>query len=613
MFIGTRTEVPVDSTEARPASVPNILRYRLSQADAPPPDPCRKIRAPAALAPSPRQVLHCRKSKCTWTSNYLRVRWRSDRKNGRSRTVSELIIIAKGVSSEAVACGWLERRCVVAAARRQPAVSWWSQGAVAGSQGLLYHSGEFLLPQPVFEAWTGSRRWGTLQHAPAASTGLGRPRQAAMDLESRQKAADMDFLGKLRMSIVEALCALVHFHVANRDAIREPSINMGSRSLHRPSPIPRQLPSSKPQTFKVFYCVVLVRRCSAQAIDMPRPKHQEDLKATDTYAAWTCSSAAQVRLVRLQHYYQQITCSHTMYTSIGASEPEPPSQVGRSVVCPPVAANNAVKRAGQEEASERAERWMDAARQAKGTERKGRKHKQRRTSWHFHCTASLVAWHRGRQAAQLGGCSAGVWRLAGADLTTVMKIRHRDHNNWQKYLADLHMDGMTGAVPVPVPVPVPVSAQAQAQPPSDSHHETRDGGQAKRKHDDKLLASSPRNKRAKNQHDTCSHVATFCHLPPELHHLVFDQVELIEDLVCLGLTSRYFWAFARKRLLTYYFLLLGRWAGESIACAGWCVEVDDYPPGLLSPEEEDRFLFETTNRLMNRTGYITSTSLTIAT
>ncbi len=80
---------------------------------------------------------------------------------------------------------------------------------------------------------------------------------------------------------------------------------------------------------------------------------------------------------------------------------------------------------------------------------------------------------------------------------------------------------------------------------------------------------------------------TFSDLPPEIHHLVFDCIEFIEDTICFGLTSRYFWTIARDHIHTYYMSFLGRWAGENIICVGGLVEPDDHPPGLFSVEELD--------------------------
>ncbi len=80
---------------------------------------------------------------------------------------------------------------------------------------------------------------------------------------------------------------------------------------------------------------------------------------------------------------------------------------------------------------------------------------------------------------------------------------------------------------------------------------------------------------------------TISDLPPEIHHLVFDSIESIEDTICLGLTSQYFWTFARDHIHAYYMSFQGQWAGKNIVCVGEGIEPDDYPEGLFSVEELD--------------------------
>lgn len=55
--------------------------------------------------------------------------------------------------------------------------------------------------------------------------------------------------------------------------------------------------------------------------------------------------------------------------------------------------------------------------------------------------------------------------------------------------------------------------------------------------------------------------------------------------MCLCLTSRYFWTFAREFIRNYHRSYLGRWAGENIVCVGEGAEPGDFPPGLFSVEE----------------------------
>jgi hypothetical protein len=55
----------------------------------------------------------------------------------------------------------------------------------------------------------------------------------------------------------------------------------------------------------------------------------------------------------------------------------------------------------------------------------------------------------------------------------------------------------------------------------------------------------------------------FANLPPELHHCIFEALDS-EDVLRLGLTSRYFWVFGRKHIHQRFLSTLGRWAGEEL-------------------------------------------------
>lgn len=118
----------------------------------------------------------------------------------------------------------------------------------------------------------------------------------------------------------------------------------------------------------------------------------------------------------------------------------------------------------------------------------------------------------------------------------------------------------------------------------DSLQETGGDGQVKRKADAEGAPGSLRHhKRAKTQGG--KDALAFSDLPPEVHRLVFDHIEFIEDAVCLGLASRYLWALARDHVHAYYMSFLGQWAGENIVCVGEDVQPGDYPRGLFSAEE----------------------------
>ncbi|KAI0854873.1 hypothetical protein F4860DRAFT_498068 [Xylaria cubensis] len=80
---------------------------------------------------------------------------------------------------------------------------------------------------------------------------------------------------------------------------------------------------------------------------------------------------------------------------------------------------------------------------------------------------------------------------------------------------------------------------------------------------------------------------TFSNLPTEIHCLVFDHIEYIEDTICLGFTNKYFLILAQRYLDDYYMSFFGTWSGENIVCVGDDVEPDDYPARLFSTEELD--------------------------
>ncbi len=69
---------------------------------------------------------------------------------------------------------------------------------------------------------------------------------------------------------------------------------------------------------------------------------------------------------------------------------------------------------------------------------------------------------------------------------------------------------------------------------------------AKHRSAGEVLADAPQHRRAKTQgsetSDTGGQPIEFSALPTEIHRLIFAHIELVEDVVCLGLTSRYFWA-----------------------------------------------------------------------
>jgi hypothetical protein len=84
-----------------------------------------------------------------------------------------------------------------------------------------------------------------------------------------------------------------------------------------------------------------------------------------------------------------------------------------------------------------------------------------------------------------------------------------------------------------------------------------------------------------------SYTSIFPSIPVEVHRLIFSYIEFIDDVICLSLTSEYFWSIGREYIHDHYASLLGLWAGENIVCVGEEIEPGDFPPGLFTMEEEN--------------------------
>ncbi|KAI3335359.1 hypothetical protein F4824DRAFT_500976 [Ustulina deusta] len=80
---------------------------------------------------------------------------------------------------------------------------------------------------------------------------------------------------------------------------------------------------------------------------------------------------------------------------------------------------------------------------------------------------------------------------------------------------------------------------------------------------------------------------TFPNLPTEIHCLVFDYIECIEDVICLGLANEYCWTLAQHHLDNYYMSFLGTWSGKNIVYVRDNVGPNDYPAHLFSAKELD--------------------------
>ncbi|KAL7925978.1 hypothetical protein ACQKWADRAFT_281440 [Trichoderma austrokoningii] len=193
--------------------------------------------------------------------------------------------------------------------------------------------------------------------------------------------------------------------------------------------------------------------------------------------------------------------------------------------------------------------------------------------------------------------------------------RARKTISWHGKLGEILFDGsvshLVDLLTAPVLPEIPASESwpgpsTPAQPQNDDNVAAGDAlpeigaeSRAKCKAVSEALVSSSRHcKRARAEGSNASdpgHSATIVDLPPELHQLIFSHIEYIEDIICLGLTSRFFWTLAQEHIHDYFASFLGKWAGESIVCVGEYVRPGDFPPGLFSVEEANALNQTTVN------------------
>ncbi|KAJ5633587.1 hypothetical protein N7528_001429 [Penicillium herquei] len=95
---------------------------------------------------------------------------------------------------------------------------------------------------------------------------------------------------------------------------------------------------------------------------------------------------------------------------------------------------------------------------------------------------------------------------------------------------------------------------------------------------DALLKASP---------GTDNNLKSFSFLPSEIHHAIFNNIDDVQDVLCLSLTSRYFWAVGLSHIEDHIVSSLAPWAGERIICVSDQSDPDEFPPGLLSPAEQE--------------------------
>ncbi|KAI5861208.1 hypothetical protein GGS23DRAFT_577579 [Durotheca rogersii] len=172
-------------------------------------------------------------------------------------------------------------------------------------------------------------------------------------------------------------------------------------------------------------------------------------------------------------------------------------------------------------------------------------------------------------------------------------------------LFDGSMDSLVDLLAVPVrPVLSPISGRGAST--SAEARDTHVGEHPKRKADGEVHADCPRHHKlakvkssGREGEANADRPVTISHLPVEILLEIFAQVELVPDLVCLGLANRRLWAIARECLHDYYQSFLRQWAGKRIVCVGEYTKPGDYPPGLFSEEEVQELGQTTLGQLYN--------------
>lgn len=71
-------------------------------------------------------------------------------------------------------------------------------------------------------------------------------------------------------------------------------------------------------------------------------------------------------------------------------------------------------------------------------------------------------------------------------------------------------------------------------------------------------------------------------LPSGIHHIIFGNLDNIEDILQFSLVNRYFWALGLTHIENHIVASLALWAGEELVCAGNCSEPGDFPPGVFN-------------------------------
>jgi hypothetical protein len=81
-------------------------------------------------------------------------------------------------------------------------------------------------------------------------------------------------------------------------------------------------------------------------------------------------------------------------------------------------------------------------------------------------------------------------------------------------------------------------------------------------------------------------MSAFESLPTEIHLQIFSHLDAYADVLCLSVLDGYFFRLGRGILRGILSSYLSPWAGQNIICIGNETEAGDYPPGLLTAEED---------------------------
>ncbi|KAJ5151727.1 hypothetical protein N7492_010022 [Penicillium capsulatum] len=77
-------------------------------------------------------------------------------------------------------------------------------------------------------------------------------------------------------------------------------------------------------------------------------------------------------------------------------------------------------------------------------------------------------------------------------------------------------------------------------------------------------------------------------LPSEIHHLIFAGLPDVQDVLCLSLANRYFWAVGLLHIEDHIVGSLAPWAGERIVCISDHSDPKEFPLSILNePEQAD--------------------------